>query len=170
MYLLSTYFGPGTSIVLQLSTICWVSQTDKVTAVFRLGLGWRTWYSRDQTWKNIGAKITQTDHVKGFGFSSKSNGLKIDEIITKTKIITLWYFSWFYSINLKKWMVWNWRQVLEKTLTMNRKTKKPLILDLAFLPPILVYLKIASVILFESKCYCWNFPTSILNEKYHTKT
>lgn len=67
-------------------------------------------------------------------------------------------------------MVWNWWQVLEKTLTMNRKSKKPLILDLASLPPILVYLKIASVILFESKCYCWNFPTSILHEKYHTKT
>lgn len=50
--------------------------------------------------------------------------------------------------------------------TENQKT---LILDLIFPPPVLVYLKIVSVILLESK-YCRNFPASHLDEKYHTKT
>ena len=50
-----------------------------------------------------------------------------------------------------------------------QKTKEMLILDLIFPPSVLVYLKIISVILLESK-YCRDFPVSHLDEKYHTKT
>ena len=53
---------------------------------------------------------------------------------------------------------WHW--------TENQKTLIP---DLIFPPPVLVYLKTVSVILWESK-YRQNFPASHLDEAYHTKT